>query len=287
MSNRLLFDDVPSTPDCDKYLERIGLSKRPELTVAGLEILLRAHQQSVPFENLDVCDFNKDISLDPEILFDKIVNKRRGGYCFEMNGSFLYLLKGLGFAVTPCYCRSLRNNVLGGISHRGTLVYIEGKTYFGDVGYGNIMSAKPLLMEDGFSVDSGNAIFTIKHYAGGWYEMIGDCKYRINSDGELEHIKKTDLVISTELAVCADFDMFNERFYGESSNFRKKRWCIINTPTGQKSITGSIFFVIDGDKLTKTAITSSNQRREIMRESFGLVFSDEEWAVIASHTEFN
>lgn len=285
MSDRLLFDSVPETPDADRYLERIGLDKRPTADWDGLVTVLQAHQRSVPFENIDVCDFGKALSLTPEDLFEKIVVKRRGGYCFELNGSFLYLLKSLGFEVTPCYCRSLRDGTLGGISHRGCLVYLDGKTYFTDVGYGNIMSGIPLLMEDGSVTSDGKALFTIKHYAGSWYEMIGDCPCRINAQGELEHIKKTDLVISTELAVCADFDMFNERFYSPASGFRKKRWCIIQTDDGQMSINGSRFFFLSDSRLSTEKINSPEARREIMEEYFGLVFTDEEWDVIASHTE--
>lgn len=285
MSDRKAFDDIPVMPEVEKYLERIGFEGPREVSLECLNRILVAHHRSVPFENIDVCDLDRPLDLSPDALFRKIVLEHRGGYCFELNGAFLYLLKALGFEVTPCYCRSIRNGALGGISHRGVLVYLDGKTYFTDVGYGNIMSPKAILMEDGHVTVCGEVSFTVEKYAGSWYEIIGDSPYRINARGELERIRKTDLVVSTELAVCADFDMFNERFQGPLSGFRKKRWCIIQTPTGQKSITGSTYFVIDGGVLTKTPITSGEMRRELMDSQFGLRFTDEQWELIESHTD--
>ena len=285
MSDRKAFDDIAPMEDADKYLERIGFDGKTDVSLECLNRLLAAHQRSVPFENIDVCDLGRNIDLSPAALFDKIVTQHRGGYCFELNGAFLHLLKALGFDVTPCYCRSIRNGVLGGISHRGVLVYLDGAVYFTDVGYGNIMSPKAILMEDGSVTVSGEVSFTVQHYAGSWYEIIGDSPYRINSAGELERIRKTDLVVSAELAVCADFEMFNDRFQGPLSGFRKKRWCIIQTPSGQKSITGSTYFLIEDGVLTKTPIADGAMRRQLMEKEFGLCFTDEQWALIESHTE--
>ena len=287
MSDRKAFDDIETMPWPDRYLERIGFTGKPEVSLECLNAILVAHHRSVPFENIDVCDLGRRLDLSPEALFDKIVVRRRGGYCFELNGAFLYLLKALGFEVTPCYCRSIREGKLGGISHRGVLVYLGGRTYFTDVGYGNIMSPKAILMEDGEVTSCGEVSFTVKHYAGSWYEIIGDSPYRINAEGNLERIRKTDLVVSTELAVCADFDMFNDRFQGENSGFRKRRWCIIQTPSGQKSITKSTYFAIEDGVLTKTPVTDGAMRRELMQREFGLSFTDEEWALIEAHTELN
>jgi N-hydroxyarylamine O-acetyltransferase len=60
---------------------------------------------SVPFENLDVQQ-GKVISLVPEEIYRKIVERNRGGYCYEVNGLFAMALNALGipyqfFAARP------------------------------------------------------------------------------------------------------------------------------------------------------------------------------------------
>ena len=59
----------------------------------------RAHLLAVPFENLDI-HLGRPISLDQDALFGKIVTRRRGGFCYELNGLFALLLRELGFEVT-------------------------------------------------------------------------------------------------------------------------------------------------------------------------------------------
>lgn len=277
MDKRLYFDSVPEIPDAGKYLERIGYTGKIEVTKECLDSLIVAHHRSVPFENLDVCDLDRNIVLTPEHLFEKIVLNRRGGYCFEMNGAFLFLLKALGFEVTPAYCRVARPDVLSPIMHRGVLVYLDNKTYFCDVGFGGIMSPKALLLEDGYTVDCGEETFTVEAYAGSWFEIIGDSPFRISREGTLERIKKTDLLVSKELAVCGDFDMFNDKCQAPGSNFHKRRTAVIQTPTGQKSLANMLFSVIDNGVLTQTKLNTREERRQVLAEHFGLVFTDEEW----------
>ena len=83
----------------DAYLERIGYAGPLEPSVDTLAALQRAHMLTVPFENLDI-GRGRRLVLDREPIFDKIVNRRRGGWCFELNQLFAGLLGELGFAVT-------------------------------------------------------------------------------------------------------------------------------------------------------------------------------------------
>ena len=85
--------------DTQAYLGRIHYSGELTPTAATLRELHRAHLLEVPFENLDI-HLGRPITLDQEPLFDKIVTHRRGGFCYELNGLFALLLRGLGFEVT-------------------------------------------------------------------------------------------------------------------------------------------------------------------------------------------
>jgi N-hydroxyarylamine O-acetyltransferase len=85
--------------DTTAYLHRIHYHGRLDPTSATLRALHRAHLHAVPFENLDI-HLGRPIALDEATLFDKIVVRRRGGLCYELNGLFAALLRSLGFNVT-------------------------------------------------------------------------------------------------------------------------------------------------------------------------------------------
>ena len=80
------------------YLERIGYDRPVRLDIESLFGLHRTHLLTVPFENLDI-HAGVPIQLDEKALWDKIVARRRGGFCYELNGMFAWLLKQIGFEV--------------------------------------------------------------------------------------------------------------------------------------------------------------------------------------------
>jgi len=127
-----------SKEQCEAYLARIGADFDGQLTRENLDMLVSAHQKAVPFENLALCMDFGTVDLDPDALYKKIVLDRRGGFCFELNGGFLLLLKGLGYDAVGCMARvgiPFIGDLLN-LDHRGTIVRLEGKTYFCDVGMG-------------------------------------------------------------------------------------------------------------------------------------------------------
>jgi N-hydroxyarylamine O-acetyltransferase len=85
--------------DIEAYLDRIGYRGPRTATLDTLRSLHRAHLLTVPFENLDI-HAGPPIVLDEERLYDKIVRRRRGGFCYELNGLFAMLLGEMGFCVS-------------------------------------------------------------------------------------------------------------------------------------------------------------------------------------------
>jgi N-hydroxyarylamine O-acetyltransferase len=83
----------------DAYLDRIGVGRPARADAASLAELQVHHLRSVPFENLSI-HLGEPIVLEPAALVDKLVDHRRGGYCYELNGAFAALLSALGFSVT-------------------------------------------------------------------------------------------------------------------------------------------------------------------------------------------
>src|SRR5882762_11252525 len=84
--------------DIKAYLQRINYLGSLVPTAQTLRELQVAHLQTVPFENLSIHSA-EPIILDDDALFEKIVVRRRGGFCYELNGLFAALLRDLGFEV--------------------------------------------------------------------------------------------------------------------------------------------------------------------------------------------
>ena len=87
-------------PDLAAYFTRIGYVGPRDVSLATLHGILGAHTAAIPFENLDVL-LGRPINLEPAAIEEKLVRRRRGGYCFEQNTLLLHVLTSLGFSVTP------------------------------------------------------------------------------------------------------------------------------------------------------------------------------------------
>ncbi|MCK6602835.1 MAG: arylamine N-acetyltransferase [Bacteroidetes bacterium] len=129
----------------DLYLRRIGFSGPLEPTAKTLARLQEMHLLSVPFENLDIHS-RQSINLAPDALFQKIVEKKRGGFCYELNGLFFDLLKAAGFDVQRISARVF-NRQKGEFGpefdHLALWVRMTDTDYLADVGFGDF-SRHPL-----------------------------------------------------------------------------------------------------------------------------------------------
>src|SRR5436189_3482 len=116
------------------YLQRIDYRGPLEPTLEVLKNLHRAHAIRIPFENLDIM-LGRPILLDLPSLEAKLVQARRGGYCFEQNTLFAAALGQLGFDVTTLAARVRLNRArIAPRTHMLLLVTVEGNSYVADVG---------------------------------------------------------------------------------------------------------------------------------------------------------
>jgi N-hydroxyarylamine O-acetyltransferase len=128
-----------------RYLERIGHGWNVRPNLETLRSLHRAHVTAIPFEALDA-QLGIAASLEPDAIFEKLVERRRGGWCYEMNGLFGAALQAIGFDVTRVSCGVMRQD--GGEERMGThlalLVECEG-VWLCDVGFGgSLLEPLPL-----------------------------------------------------------------------------------------------------------------------------------------------
>ena len=132
--------------DVDAYLERIGYAGPREPSEDTLVALHRAHMLAVPFENLDIHLGVANV-LDPEHVFDKIVTRRRGGWCYELNGLFALLLESLGFAVTRYSASVVVSDPPSPDFAHLTLRVDLDRPWLADVGFGASFT-RPLRLDD-------------------------------------------------------------------------------------------------------------------------------------------
>lgn len=132
--------------ELDRYFARIGYDGPREPTLAVLRVLHRLHPLAIPFENLDVLA-GRRVSVRIEEIAAKLVDTRRGGYCFEHNTLFAHALAALGFRVTPLAARVMYGRPAGAITPRTHMllrVEVDGAAWLADVGFGGATLCAPL-----------------------------------------------------------------------------------------------------------------------------------------------
>ncbi len=200
-----------SSKQIDAYLKRIGYNGDCSVSKKTLDDLIWHHQLHIPFETLDCHDFNKEISLDPDAMFDKIVNRHRGGHCIETNSNFCRLLNSLGFDARPCLARVLFGN--GEFSHpfdhRPNLVSLNGRTYFCDVGIGGPMPSAAMDIDiSGWQNLRADSYAVRPALTKGWYDLLRQTN-RFPENPDAPDAFSLEMIFSTIHSYESDFVFLN------------------------------------------------------------------------------
>lgn len=140
-----------SDRDLAAYFARIGYRGPRAPTLKSLSGIVAGHACAIPFENLDVL-LDRPIRIDPASLIDKLVERRRGGYCFEHNSLFRSALESLGFTVTGHAARVMWNQPQDRLmprTHMLLRVHLPEGDYLADVGFGGLTLTSPLSFAEG------------------------------------------------------------------------------------------------------------------------------------------
>ena len=123
--------------DVAAYLARIAYAGAVRPDAKTLRDLHRAHLYSVPFENLDI-SLGRQIRCEEARFLHKVVNLRRGGFCYELNGAFAALLRALGYRVSLLSARVTREDGSASpeFDHLALLVELD-EPWLADVGFGD------------------------------------------------------------------------------------------------------------------------------------------------------
>jgi N-hydroxyarylamine O-acetyltransferase len=168
-------------PWLDRYLERIGATRPAAADEAALAQLQLLHLRSVPFENLSI-HLGEPIVLEPAALVDKLVERRRGGFCYELNGAYAALLSALGYDVALLAARVHGGGGLGPpFDHLALRADLGGAgTWLTDVGFGTF-SHHPLRLDVQDEQPDPGGRFRIAPLADGDLEVLrdGQPQYRL------------------------------------------------------------------------------------------------------------
>lgn len=250
-------------PEPEAYLERLGIPAPLKPNREFLDRLVYAHQCAVPFENLDICDYHMPVSLAIPALYDKIVLRKRGGYCFELNGLFTQLLKDLGYRAWSCMCRIVRGrDYLPPIMHRGVVAEVEGELYYCDVGFGGPAPSGAVKISEGGTTECRGELFHTVRLDDNWWALD-----RTTSDGSIEHVFRFYTMPQENVDFIA---LNNYCSTSPDSNFTKRRSMNLKTPEGNYNLMGSLFTEVKNGKAAARNVGTQTEFLQIAEQYFHL-----------------
>ena len=253
--------------DTAAYLKRINYTGSLEPTAETLRALQVAHLFTVPFENLSI-HAGEPIVLEENALFTKIVDRRRGGFCYEANGLFAALLRSLGFevAMLAAGVAKSQGGAQGGFGPQFdhmTLMVTLDERWLVDVGFGDSF-VEPLLLDSRDEQVQGNRAFRI----------VDDNDHLImmrrNQGGDWEPQYRFTLQ-PYEFADYEETSQFHQT--SPDSHFTKGRICSLATADGRISLSEMRLITTSGPQQLRDERTLKDQEEydRILRDHFGIV----------------
>jgi len=246
----------------DAYLKRINYQGIPKCDFETLHALQCMHLQIVPYENIDIVQ-GIPLSLKIEDLYEKIVTRRRGGYCFELNALFSWLLRGIGFNVVNYMARFLKDEPeIPMRRHRVMVVSCKEGDFLCDVGVGLVVPRRPLPFVHG-KVDRQNG----EKYIIEKDNFLGNVLYEWRNDTWRELYAFT-----VEPQLEQDFIAIS--YYCENhpeSIFKAQEMVHIFTKTGRKSVAGKEVRLYENGSVDVLTPTSLAAYHDLLQLHFGIV----------------
>jgi len=243
------------------YLDRVGVTAPAAGDAASLRALHRAHQMTVPFENLSV-HLAEPISLDEHDLIHKIVRRRRGGFCYELNGAFALLLEALGAQVSRVAARVYGEAGLGPpFDHLALIVRAADGSgpWLADVGFGS-HSDYPLRLDVRDDQDDPAGRFRLADAEAGDIDVL--------KDGKPEYRLETR---ERSLDDCVPTCWWQQT--SPQSHFTRSTICSRLTPGGRVSISGRMLIQTQDGTRTEQQLDTDDALLAAYRDYFGVELS--------------
>lgn len=246
------------------YLERINYQGSLEPSAETLRQLQLAHLLSVPFENLSI-HAGQPIVLEDEALFAKIVENRRGGFCYEANGLFAALLRELGFDVAMLSAGVARASGDFGpdFDHMALMVTLEQR-WLVDVGFGDSFR-EPLLLDTPGEQTQGNQA----------YRILPDGDRLILMQREAGDEWQPQYRFSLQTYEYADYaGMCRYHQTSPLSHFTQRRVCSLATRDGRLTLSGMRFITTsETGERQERVLPNEEEYAATLREQFGIIIA--------------
>ena len=244
-----------------KYLNRLGITEKLKPSFDFLKELQKAHLFNIPFENLDI-HYGKNIVLDKNHLYSKIVENKRGGFCYELNGLFYELLISLGFNVKIISARVYSKEKGYGkeFDHLALIVKISNKEYLTDVGFGDFAYYPLLINLDAETIDQAGKFR---------FDIINEQYFRVSKKEKGNYIPQ--YIFQSKKRELMEFDEMC-KFHQSSpkSHFTKNRIISIATEDGRKTLTNSKMKIANNKKEDEFLILDENEFNKQLWEHFNI-----------------
>ncbi|HEX2866019.1 MAG TPA: arylamine N-acetyltransferase [Ignavibacteriales bacterium] len=249
--------------DINAYLNRINYKGPLKADAATLKALHRAHMTSIPFENLSI-GMKEPVILTDKDLFQKIILRKRGGFCYELNGLFASLLRELGFNVSMLSAAVAKRD--GGFGpdfdHMALLVKL-GEDYLADVGFGDLF-LDPILLKEGIEQKQGNRTFRIDQ----------EDKYFILNQRDRDDDWKKQYHFTLEPHGYEDFsEMCQYNQTSPKSHFTQHTICSLATPEGRITISDKRLIITEGENKQERLLTDNAEYYDLLNKHFGIKLS--------------
>lgn len=243
-----------------EYLNRIGYAGPFEASFETLAALQLTHLRTVPFENLDI-HLGRPIVLDVDLLFDKVVRRRRGGFCYECNGLFAELLRAAGFRVTM-----LSAGVANGKGGFGpdfdhmTLRVDLDEPWLVDVGFGDSFQ-QPLRLQESIKQSDSRKEYRFIRQNETWVleEREDDAEWKPQFRFTLQPRRLSDYA-----------DMCHYHQTSPESSFTRKRICSLATPQGRISLSEWKLITTTGGVREERELPNEGEYLQALQTLFGI-----------------
>jgi N-hydroxyarylamine O-acetyltransferase len=255
----LLDHPIDSMLNVPAYLRRINYAGPAAPTAETLRELHRAHLFAVPFENLDI-GLGRRIVCDEDAFVHKIVNERRGGFCYELNGAFAVLLRALGFQVTLLSARVARSD--GGYSpefdHLTLRVDLD-EQWVVDVGFGDSF-LEPLRLEATVEQSQIGRIYRLTEIEGVFgLEVMAAANWKREYSFTLQPRQLS------EFAAMCHYHQISPQ-----SHFTHKRICSRPMPEGRITLSDRTLIETRNGVRHERVLSSEDEWRAKLHEIFGV-----------------
>jgi len=256
--------------DVQAYLQRIGYQGALTPDIDLLRSLHRAHLFTVPFENLDI-HWGRKIVCDESRILQKIVNEKRGGFCYELNGAFAALLRALGFRVTLLSCRVARQDGSYGseFDHLTLRVDLE-EPWLADVGFGDCF-LEPLRLGSRWEHEQSGRTYRLTSRMTSPASTDAAFGLEVMAEGKW----KTEYAFTLQPRELSDFaGMCHFHQTSPESHFTRQRICSRATPEGRLTLSDNKLIETRGASRQETSLSGDRDWQAKLRELFGVVLPE-------------